>query len=571
MRQFRDPLIYVLLGSTLLAMLTGKFVDGLVICGVVVLNAIIGFLQEYRASQAIKELSAMIPTEVTVLRGGAKRRVAATELVPGDVVVLESGDKVPADLRLLEMRNLRIDEAALTGESVPVEKSLATVDDKVAVGDRTNMAHSGTLVTQGTATAVVVATGGDTELGRISRMLGEASPLDTPLTQQLAKVGTGIALAVVVVSIALFGIGMMRGFPLADTVLAAVALAVAAIPEGLPAIVTIALAIGVRRMARRGAVIRRLPAVETLGSTTVICSDKTGTLTRNEMTVQALWTPKGRYRLSGIGYEPKGELTDERGTGLDGVPDDVAALLAAGALCNDASVAEKDGEWAVTGDPTEVALVVAEMKLRGTGEEPSASRPRIDAIPFESERQFMATLNGGGDGGGTIFLKGAPEVVLARCNAAADGSDLSADAVAAEIKAMASAGMRVLAFACRESNSGQKTLDDDAVADGFAFLGLQGMIDPPRPSALRAIDACRTSGISVKMITGDHKDTAMAIGREFGFVAEGDDACTGTQLAEFSPDELRTAAKTHAVFARVAPEHKLGLVGLCSPKVTSWR
>lgn len=558
--QIRDPLIYVLFGSAFLAMLTGKFVDGLVIGVVVGLNAVIGFVQEFRASKAIKELSAMIPTEVGVLRDGEKRRIPAAELVPGDVVVLESGDKVPADMRLLRTRNLRVDEAALTGESVPIEKSVGILHDRAAVGDRVNMAHSGTLVTQGVATAVVVATGQYTELGRISRMLGETSVLETPLTRQLAAVGKGIALAVVFVSLALFGIGMLRGFPLADTVVAAVALAVAAIPEGLPAIVTIALAIGVRRMARRGAVIRRLPAVETLGSTTVICSDKTGTLTRNEMTVQALWTPAGRYRLTGTGYEPVGELLGGQDDPLDKVPGDVAALLAAGALCNDASIAEVGGEWTVSGDPTEGALLVAEQKLRGEAEAPAAAQPRLDAIPFESERQFMATLHEDNDGDRIIYLKGAPEVVLAHCKATSDGGELLADTVSAAVSDIASRGMRVLAFAVRRPAERLSDLGEDQVADGFTFLGLQGMIDPPRPSALKAISACRAAGIAVKMITGDHKETAVAIGREFGFVGPDDIALTGAELADLSANELRLVAKSHAVFARVAPEHKLRLV-----------
>ena len=554
-RQFRDPLIYVLLGSTFLAMLTGKFVDGLVICCVVILNAIIGFLQEYRASKAIKELSAMVPTEVAVLRDGQKCKVRAAELVPGDVVVLESGDKVPADMRLFRIRSLCIDEAALTGESVPVEKSIHIVDEGAAIGDRVNMVYSGTLVTKGTASAIVVATGAHTELGRISGMLSDVSTLETPLTRQLSKVGTWIALAVVFVSFGLFGIGMVRGFPLADTVLAAVALAVAAIPEGLPAIVTISLAIGVRRMARRRAVIRKIPSVETLGSTTVICSDKTGTLTRNEMTVQALWTPFGCYRISGIGYEPVGELTGEDGDPLTDIPDDAAALLAAGALCNDASLAKNDGEWTITGDPTEGALIVAERKLCSAAEVPTTTHQRLDTIPFESERQFMATLCEDG-AGQVIYLKGAPEVVLARCNATpSDG-----ERVSAAVCDIASRGMRVLAFAVRRPADPLSNLGEDDVADGFTFLGLQGMIDPPRPSAKRAITDCRSAGIAVKMITGDHKETAVAIGRELGLAGPDAVAITGAELVGMSSDELRRAAQSHSIFARVAPEQKLRLV-----------
>ncbi|HSA79748.1 MAG TPA: HAD-IC family P-type ATPase, partial [Geminicoccaceae bacterium] len=326
LRQIRDPLIYVLLASTVLAILTGKVVDGLVIGGVVILNAIIGFVQEYRASKAIEALTTMVPSQVVAVRGGRKRSLSAVELVPGDIVFLESGDKVPADLRLIEARGLRVEEAALTGESVPVEKAVAPVSEGTDIGDRRSMSYSGTLVTHGTAKAVVVATGAETELGRISQMLGEASKLETPLTRQLGVIAKWIAVAVVLVSFILLGGGLLRGYALADAVLAAVTLAVAAIPEGLPAIVTIALAIGVRRMAQRRAIIRKLPAVETLGSTTVICSDKTGTLTRNEMTVQALWTPEGGYRLSGIGYAPEGELQEEAGGPVPAVPSHVEAL-----------------------------------------------------------------------------------------------------------------------------------------------------------------------------------------------------------------------------------------------------
>ncbi len=564
-RQIKDPLIYVLLGSTVLAILTGKVVDGLVIGGVVVLNALIGFVQEFRASQAIKALTTMVPSEAVTLRGGRKRSLPTTGLVPGDVVLLQSGDQVPADLRLLEARSLKVEEAALTGESVPAEKATEPVVPDAAVGDRRSMAYSGTLVTYGTATGVVVATGAATELGRISRLLGQASELETPLTRKLGRIARWIALAVVVIAALLLGIGLMRGYPLADAVLAAVALAVAAIPEGLPAIITIALAIGVQRMARRRAIVRKLPAVETLGSTTVVCSDKTGTLTRNEMTVQALWTPDGSYRVGGIGYAPEGDLQGPDGTPAQPLPEAVAELIRCGALCNDSALhQDPEAGWVLTGDPTEGALVVAARKL---GLEPANLRrdhPRVDAIPFESERQYMATLHATPEGGRVIYLKGAPEVVARRCARPAgtrpEGGS-AREAILPEVERIAGEGMRVLAFAAKRLDRPAERLDEADVEDGFDLLGLEGMIDPPREEAVAAVAACRQAGITVKMITGDHAATARAIGEALGLAGPEDRAVTGRQLADLSADELRPVALRHNVFARVAPEHKLRLVG----------
>jgi len=553
LRQLRDPLIYVLLGSTVLAILTGKIVDGSVIAGVVVLNAIIGFVQEYRANRAIEALATMVPTETVVWRAGERRSVPAAELVPGDVVQLAAGDRVPADLRLLQTRSLTIEEAALTGESTPVGKVAEPVAADADLADRTSMAFNGTLVRQGTTTAVVVATGAATELGRISTMLGEATDLETPLTRQLAKVARWIAWAVVAVALLLLGIGLWRGYALGDAILAAVTLAVAAIPEGLPAIVTIALAIGVQRMARRNAIIRRLPAVETLGATTVICSDKTGTLSRNEMTAQLLATDAQRYRLTGVGYAPEGALTDGDGGEVEDVPAAVEALLRAAALCNDAALRQgDDGTWELAGDPTEGALVVAAEKLGLANDALRRSWPRVAAIPFESERQFMATRHSGPEGD-VVFLKGAPEVVFRRC----DGVDVNARIT--EVEEIAARGMRVLAVAAKDDVAGTD-LDEEQVASGFALLGLVGMIDPPREEAIDAVALCRRAGIEVKMITGDHRVTAQAIGRELALGHSDAPALAGRDLDQRSEDELRELAKSHGVFARVAPEHKLALV-----------
>lgn len=559
-RQVHDPLIYVLLVSTALAMLTGKVFDGLVILGVIVLNAIIGFVQEYRANRAIKALSSMVPVYAMVRRDGQRHMILSSELVPGDVVKLQSGDKVPADIRLDEVRTLRLEEAALTGESVPVEKTAEPVEESAGVADRRNIAYSGTLVAYGSGRGVVVATGSNTELGRISQMLKQTTELETPLTRQLGVVGKWIALAIVVVSIILLGVGLARGYPLADAILAAVTLAVAAIPEGLPAIVTIALAIGVQRMASRRAIVRKLPAVETLGSTTVICTDKTGTLTRNEMTVQVLRTTAAQYGLTGIGYRPEGSLLDVEGKPMDTLTPDVRALAMAGVLCNDAVLHSNNGTWYIAGDPTEGALLVSARKLGLDTDTMRSTYPRVDAIPFESERQFMATLHEHPDGGTVIFLKGAPEVILRRCNIAKNEENPMAPTIAHDIAEIAAEGKRVLAFAVRRLDDSRTHLDEHAVDEGFTFLGVQGMIDPPRPEAVDAVRACHTAGISVKMITGDHPETARAIGLRLGMTEPGESAVTGAELSRLNEEELREAARRFNVFARVAPEHKLRLV-----------
>ncbi|WP_316977989.1 cation-translocating P-type ATPase [Shumkonia mesophila] len=571
-RQINNPLIWVLIASAAVAMAvdpTDGTKNGLVILAVVVLNTLIGFIQEFKAGKAIEALSQMVPETATVLREGRKSTIPAADLVPGDVVMLASGDKVPADMRLTQLRSLQVEEAALTGESVPTQKQLAPAPAAAGIGDRTCMVFGGTLVTYGTGTAVVVETGARTELGRISTLLKETTDLETPLTRALAGIGRIITLAIVAIALAMLAIGTWRAVietgvdwltALRETVIFAVALAVGAIPEGLPAIVTIALAIGVQRMAARRAIVRKLPAVETLGSTTVICSDKTGTLTRNEMTVQALWTPAlGAFAVTGVGYEPTGGLARD-GAPVAEPPEGIADLLRAGALCNDSSLARADGQWRISGDPTEGALLTAAAKLGHDIDALRASSARLDALPFESENQFMATLNAGD--GGRIFLKGAPEAILGRCAAAADGGPLDAAAVARQVDAMAARGMRVLAFAARPAPG----LGAIAMADlenGFAFLGLQGMIDPPRPEAIEAIGRCHRAGITVKMITGDHKATAQAIAGELGILGHDPGvpaAIAGVELAEMSDRQIEDAAVACNVFARVAPEHKLKLV-----------
>ncbi len=558
-RQVNNPLIYVLLGSAVLALLMGKGADGLVVLAVVILNTLIGFVQEYRAGKAIEALSGMVPETATALRDGQRVTMNAADLVPGDIVALQSGDKVPADMRLITCRSLQVEESALTGESVPVEKSLDLAPAEAMLGDRRNMVYSGSLVTYGAGTAVIVATSLGTELGRISSMLHDATQIETPLTRSLAKVGKWLTIAILVVSVLMFGVGIVRGYTWVDATLAAITLAVAAIPEGLPAIITIALAIGVQRMAKRRAVIRRLPAVETLGSTTVICSDKTGTLTKNEMTVQEIWTPSGPASVVGIGYEPVGEIRRNHEI-MTSDFFDIRLLLQSGLLCNDANLVREDGMWKIHGDPTEGALVVAARKIGLDPETERTAWPRMDAIPFESENQYMATLHQAPNNSRIAFVKGAPEVVLRRCDRQNGEGTLDPNRVKGQVEELASQGMRVLALAAKEMPAGTDHLNHPDVEAGLTLLGLQGMIDPPRAEAIEAIRACHQAGITVKMITGDHRTTASAIGRQLGILDAQTEAVPGTKLQTMSDAEIQVSASDNHVFARVAPEHKLRLV-----------
>ena len=523
-RQINNPIGWLLLAAGALAVALKKPTDAAVVFGAVVINAIIGFIQEYRAGKAIEALAAMIPEAATALRNGQSIAVSADGLVPGDVVTLQSGDKVPADLRLIRVKNLLVEEAALTGESLPVAKRSDAVLPDSPLGDRFCMAYSGTLVVQGTATGVVVATGNSTELGRINALLNQTTQLETPLTRQLARVTTGITVAVVVVVAVLIAFGIwIKDAPVGESLMVAVSLAVAAIPEGLPAVITICLAIGVRRMAARHAVVRHLPAVETLGSTTVICSDKTGTLTRNEMTVQVAWLEGHEYRFSGIGYAPEGEVEHD-GIRLTTVPPALQGLLSIAVLCNDSALRPEGDSWAITGDPTEAALVVAGQKAGLHAHEFRSRHQRLDVIPFESDTKFMATLNRI-DGENRILLKGAPETVIERC----DLDKAEQQTVHEAMATYARQGMRVIAFAQRRDVAAEEISPDD-VAKNLQFAGLLCMIDPPRTEAMDAIRICHSAGITVKMITGDHPVTAEAIGRQLGLLQQGQRAMQGREL-----------------------------------------
>jgi len=552
--QFHQPLLYILLAATGITLYLGEYVDASVIFGVVFINAIVGYLQETKAEKAIEALAQMVVTEATVRRDGRKLRLPAEQLVPGDVVLLQSGDKVPADVRLFQVRNLQVDESALTGESVPVEKHADALAGDTILADRKNQAFAGTLVTYGQAEGAVWATGDTTELGRIATLVSDAVELSTPLTRKIAQFSRVLLWVILGLAAVTFGIGVGRGESLVAMFMAAVALAVGAIPEGLPAAVTITLAIGVSRMARRRAIIRRLPAVETLGSTTVICSDKTGTLTQNQMTVQEIYAGGQRCEVTGSGYEASGEIRRQG--------DAVVALeqcLTAGLLCNDSELVGEAGHVKVQGDPTEAALIVVARKGGLTEAALQARHPRLDVIPFESEHQYMATLHPG-----VIYMKGAVERLLDRCATALDeqGAEIPFDKEQARRVAeeMAAKGLRVLAFARRNAAPEQHRLHHNDVAGGLTFLGLQGMIDPPRPEAVAAVEKCRTAGIGVKMITGDHALTASAIARQMGLAGTDLVAVTGQELERVSDEGLPDVAERTAVFARVAPEQKLRLV-----------
>ena len=567
LRHLNNVLLYVLIAAALVTGLMGHWVDTFVIIAVVVLNVAIGFVQEGKAEKALQAIRHLLAPHAVVLRDGRQQDIDAADLVPGDVVLLASGDSLPADVRLLQARNLRIDEAALTGESVPVDKQVDAVADDAAIGDRICMGYAGTLVTQGQARAEVVATGAATEIGRIGRMLEAVEQGTTPLLRKMQDFGRILTLFILATGGLLFLFGtLVRGMGASEMFMAAVGLSVAAIPEGLPAIMTITLAIGVQRMAARNAVIRRLPAVEALGSVTVICSDKTGTLTRNEMTVQEVICAGQSLDVEGAGYAPTGSLL-LHGSAVDAAAlaahsPAAAALVEAAALCNDASLHEKEQHWVLAGDPTEGALLTLAMKAGLSPTVVQVDRPRLDVIPFESEHRFMATLHAC-EAGSEVLVKGAPERILAMCSQQleADGVERALDEAHwhNQIEAQARAGRRVLAFARCRLGAGKQDLEHADVASGLTLLGLVGIIDPPRDEAIRAVAQCRAAGIRVVMITGDHGVTASAIARQLG-MGEDIKAITGPELELMDDAAMRQAVAEARVFARASPEHKLRLV-----------
>ncbi len=570
--QFHQPLIYILLAATLVTLFLQEYLDAAVIFGVVILNAVIGFLQETRAAQALEALAKTMTTQANVVRDGKREQLDSEDLVPGDVVLIQSGDRVPADLRVVHVRELQVDESALTGESLPVGKSTEPIDAETPLAERTNIAYSSALVTSGQGKGVVVGTGEETEVGRISEMISGAEDLATPLTRQIARFSHILLAIILVLAAATLVVGVLRGESWIDMFMAAVALSVGAIPEGLPAAITITLAIGVARMARRRAIIRKLPAVETLGSTTVICSDKTGTLTENQMTVQQVHTRGGRYEVRGGGYAPEGEIEPVEGSADVASDKGLRECLLAGLLANDSALESKDGQWLVRGDPTEGALITAAAKAGLSHSEVRQEYSRIDVIPFESDHKYMATLHAGeSDSSRVVYVKGAVEAIAPRCreaiNAAGEVEALEPDDIQADAEEMAARGLRVLAFARAEVSSETEHIDHEIVEKGLTFLGLQGMIDPPREEVISAIRECHAAGVQVKMITGDHALTAAAIAEQVGLDGKGrenagglPEVLTGRQLEEVSDDDLTRAVEDTTVFARVSPKQKLRLV-----------
>ncbi|MFC1589131.1 cation-transporting P-type ATPase [Pseudomonadota bacterium] len=561
--QFHNVLIYVLLGAGVVTALLEHWVDSGVIIAVVILNAIIGFIQEGKAEKALDAIRNMLSHQAMVKRDGTFISLAAEQLVPGDVVLLQSGDKVPADLRLFKTRELRIDEAMLTGESMPTEKSTQTVAENATIGDRKCLAYSGTLVTYGQGQGVVIATGDHSEIGRISSMLRHVQVLTTPLLRQMDTFARWLTLAIGIIAAATFIYGvLLQNYTVGEMFLAAVGLAVAGIPEGLPAIMTITLAIGVQRMAKKHAIIRRLPAVETLGSVTVICSDKTGTLTRNEMTVQTVATGAGTCEVSGAGYDPHGAFNlDGNDVTTEGFPL-LREVAQAALLCNDSTLSEENGQWHIQGDPTEGALVTLALKAGLEHHYCKTQYPRTDAIPFESQHRFMASLHHDHAGHGFIYLKGAPERVLEMCHQQRmRGEDVPLDKVYwdACMHAMATRGQRLLAIAFKPSTADHQNLAFSDIEDGLTLLGVVGIIDPPREEATAAVHACQIAGIRVKMITGDHAITARAIGTQMG-IGDGVTVIKGSELETFDEAQLQEAVQRCDIFARVSPEQKLQLV-----------
>lgn len=552
LHQFTSPLIYLLLVAALITFLLEEYIDTGVILAVVIINAIIGFIQEMKAEEGVRSLKKLVVARARVIRDGHEQEVAAVDLVPGDLVLLTSGVRIPADLRLLQSQELRIDEAMLTGESLPAEKTIdALVAGNLVPADQTNMAFMGTAVVNGRGRGLVIATGRQTMLSAIAGEVKAIGQVKAPIQEKIDRFARTVGLLVVGASTLLFLVGLLMGNSVKEMFLTAVAAAVGAIPEGLPIVVTIALAVGVARMARQNAIIRKLPAVETLGSTTVICSDKTGTLTKNEMTVTRLFDGDDDYEVTGSGYEPEGKLLRYGATVV--AEERLQRLLLIGLLCNESDLYQKEeGLWRVDGDPTEAALIVSAIKGGLVVDAERERLPRIDMIPFESERAFMASLHRHGDKS-LIFVKGAPEKLLELCHL-----DEAARAELQErVAAYAAKGMRVLALAWKQMAGNEEKLSIQDLQEGLLFAGLQSMIDPPRPEAIAAIKGCKRAGARVVMITGDHGVTALAIARELGIADQSSLVVTGSELEVMSDDELFRQVKEVSVFARVSPQHKL--------------
>lgn len=568
LEQFKNILIIILLIATALSIAVGETYDALVIIAIVVAVAVLGFTQEYRAEKAIEALKKMTASTALVLRDGKEVRIRTQEIVPGDIIVLSTGDKVPADARLIEAMNLKTDEAPLTGESIAVSKNTNELAEGIPISERANMVFTGTIVAYGRGKAIVTSTGMHTEFGNIARMVQEAKEERTPLEVRMAFVGKWLGILSVSICGAIIVLGVIRQHPILEMVLWGISLAVAAVPEALPAVVTGALALGMYRMARQHAIVRKLPAVETLGCTSVICSDKTGTMTKGEMTVQDVYTNQKLIKVTGIGYEPKGEFLFEEKP-LDTVKEvEILKLLKIATLCNDAKIEESESKWTVNGDSTEGALLVAAAKAGLSKEDLEKEEPRIEEIPFSSERKRMTTVHQNLANERIAYMKGAPEVVLQHCSMILinkkarkltneDQSDLSRI-----VDEMATQALRNLGFAYRELPGTLRSFNEEN-EENFVFVGIIGMIDPPRAEVKDAINLCKKAGIRVVMITGDHKLTAFAVAKALNLIEENENerkVLTGEELEKLSDEELAGRVEEVAVYARVSPEHKMKIV-----------
>ncbi len=560
LHQFTSPLIYILMVAAIVTTFLGEYIDTGVIAAVLILNAVIGYFQEYKAETSVRALKSMVVAKAKAIREGREVEIASELLVPGDIVILASGMRVPADVRLFKTTELRVEEAALTGESVPVEKKTNPIREEILTpGDQTNMAFMGTIVVNGRAKGVVAETGSRTVLGQIAREVKELSVTKTPLQQKIVKFAHFVGFLVLGSVFVIALLGFFLRMSLAEMFKIAVATSVAAIPEGLPIVVTITMAIGISRMAKRNAIIRKLPAVEALGGTTVICSDKTGTLTKNEMTVKVIYDGLHAYEVTGSGYEPRGEILHEwepcDASALAGV----CGVLRIGMLCNESRIYEENGEFRVDGDPTEGALIVSAMKGGLLPEEERRRYPQISLLPFESDRGFMATLHQN-NGKKIIFVKGAPEKIVDMCSRASFGDSFDKKRVLEKAEHFAGDGLRVLAMAYKEVSEDITELTHEQVERDLVLAGMQGMIDPPRPEAIDAIKGCHEAGIRVAMITGDHAVTAKAIGKMMGITRTDSAVLTGKELEGMSDEDLFRKVKEVSVYARVSPQHKLRIV-----------
>jgi P-type Ca2+ transporter type 2C len=578
--QFADPLIYLLVAAVAVSLLAWALegaeevpFEAIVIAVIIVLNGVLGYVQEVRAEEAVAALQRMTAATSGVVRDGREERLASAELVPGDVLLLAEGDAVGADARLLEAASLQVGEASLTGESEAVLKEVAQLTEPAGIGDRLNMVFNGTAVTRGRGRAVVTATGMDTEMGNVARLLGSTAEQRTPLQREVDRIGrmlgiAVIAIAAVVVTAILLTADIEQASDLVDVLLVGVSLAVAAVPEGLPAVLSVVLALGVQRMARRRAIVKKLSSVETLGSASVVCSDKTGTLTRNEMTIEKVVTGSGEVDVAGSGYRPEGELSADGGPPGETLLEEVRDVLVGGSLANDAVLREDGGEWTIQGDPTEAAFLVAESKVAGLPDARRSRFERVGEVPFTSERKLMSTLEADAEHEGelAVVTKGAPDVLLARCTAErvagevrplADGrrSDVLAD-----VERLAGLALRTLAVAYRPLPEGAHPPEDESIERELVYLGLVGIIDPPRQEARDAIAEATAAGVRVIMITGDHPATAARIAGDLGIVAPGSQALTGAELESLDDERLRAAVRDVSVYARVAPVHKLRIV-----------